>query len=154
MIHPRVHELGCKESLSATIKEMLQKQISKCDEIIHIAETHSMSALGYATIGIRLFETHVIPALLFNSKSWIGLNNTHLTHLQNFQDKFLRKLMALPPTIPKAILYVGWEHGDNKVEDSSKETALHKKNHGEGGRCAVQARPQNWIPAKLERLGQ
>ena len=100
-----VHELGCKESISATIKERMQKQIGKCDDIIQIAEVPFMSALGNVTIGIRLYESQVIPALLFNSESWIGLNNTHLTDLQNFQDKFLRKLMRLPPTTPKAILH-------------------------------------------------
>ena len=29
-----VHELGCKESVSATIKERVQKQMGKCDEKI------------------------------------------------------------------------------------------------------------------------
>ena len=64
-----------------------------------------MCALGDSTIEIRLFESQVVPAVLFNSESWIGLNNTHLTDLQNFQDKFLRKLMRLPLTTPNAILH-------------------------------------------------
>ena len=92
-----VHELGCKESISATIKERLQKQIGKCEEIIQMSEVPFMCALGDSTIEIRLFESQVVPAVLFNSESWTGLNNTHLTDLQNFQDKFLRKLMMLPP---------------------------------------------------------
>ena len=72
-----VHELGCKESISATIKDMVQKQIGKCDEIIQMAEVPFMCALGNSTIGIRLFESQVIPAVLLNSESWIGLNNTY-----------------------------------------------------------------------------
>ena len=44
----------------------------KCDEIIHIAETPFMSALGNATIGIRLFESQVIPALLYYIKVKAG----------------------------------------------------------------------------------
>ena len=54
-----VYELVWKESVSATIKERLQEQIGKCDEIIQITEMPFMSALGNATIGIRLFESQV-----------------------------------------------------------------------------------------------
>ena len=51
----------------------------------------------------------LIPAPLFNSESWIGITNTHISDLQNFQDKFVRKLLRLPPSTPKAILH--WDSG-------------------------------------------
>ena len=72
--------------------------ISKSKEIIQIAESPLMGALGDSTLAIRLFETQIVPALLFNSGSWVDLSHTHLSELQNFQDKFLRKLMRMPPT--------------------------------------------------------
>ena len=39
----------------------------------------------------------------------IGITNTHISDLQNFQDKFVRKLLRLPPSTPKAILH--WDSG-------------------------------------------
>ena len=57
----------------------------------------------------KLYEAQVIPALLFNSESWIGLTDTHISDLHNFQDKFVRKLLRLPPSTPKAILH--WDSG-------------------------------------------
>ena len=55
------------------------------------------------------YEAQVIPALLFKSESWIGLTDTHISDLQNFQDNFVRKLLRLPPSTPKAIVH--WDSG-------------------------------------------
>ena len=100
-----VSELGCRESVTLTIKERIRKLISKGDELIQIAEAPLMGGLGNSTVAIKLFEAQIIPALLFNCESWIGITPTHISDLQNFQDKFLRKLMRLPPSTPKAILH-------------------------------------------------
>ena len=40
-----IHELGCRESISTTIKERIQKLISKSEEQIQIAEPPLMGAL-------------------------------------------------------------------------------------------------------------
>ena len=49
------------------------------------------------------------PALLFKNESWIGITDSHISDLQNFQDKFVRKLFRLPPSTPKAIIH--WDSG-------------------------------------------
>ena len=41
-----MHEKGCGESITATIKERMRKLTSKCEEIIQIANTALMGALG------------------------------------------------------------------------------------------------------------
>ena len=97
-----IHEQGCRESISSTIKDRIQKLITKGKELIHIAESPLMGAFGDSTLVIRLFESQIIPALLFNNKSWIDLRQAHLSDLQNFQNKFLRKLMRMPSTMTKA----------------------------------------------------
>ena len=102
-------ELGCRESVTLTIKERIRKLISKGEELIQIAEAPLMGGLGNSMVAIKLFEAQIIPALLFNCESWIGITPTHISDLQNFQDKFLRKLMRLPPSTPKAILH--WDGG-------------------------------------------
>ena len=100
-----IHEKGNVESISATIKSRINRLISKCDEIIKICESPIMGGTGNSLAAIKLFEAQIIPALLHNCESWIGLNETHLSDLQNFQDKFVRKLLWLPQTTPKAIIH-------------------------------------------------
>ena len=72
-----IHEQGCRESISSTIKDTIQKLISKCQEMIQIAESLLMGALGDSTIAIMLFKSQIIPALLFNSESWVDLSQAH-----------------------------------------------------------------------------
>ena len=68
-----------------------------------------MGANGNSLSAIKLFEAQVIPALLFNSESWIGLTEAQINDLQGFQDKFTRKLMRLPISTPKVLLH--WDAG-------------------------------------------
>jgi len=104
-----VNELGCKESIDDTIKERMRKLTSKTNDIILLADAPMMGADGSSMAGIRLFEATVIPALLFNCESWIGITELQINELQGFQDKFIRKLMHLPTSTPKAILH--WDSG-------------------------------------------
>ena len=104
-----VNELGCKESIDDTIKERMRKLTSRVNEIILLADTPMMGADGSSRAAIKLFEAQVIPAILFNCESWIGITETQINDLQGFQDKFVRKLMHLPTSTPKAILH--WDSG-------------------------------------------
>ena len=104
-----VNELGCKESIEDTIKDRIRKQTSKENEIILLADAPMMGTDGSSRAAIKLFEAQVIPALLFNCESWIGITETQINDLQGFQDKFVRKLMHLPISTPKAILH--WDSG-------------------------------------------
>ena len=50
-----IHEKGCKESITATIKERMRKLTSKCEEIIQIANTTLMGGLKNSNIALKLF---------------------------------------------------------------------------------------------------
>ena len=46
-----------------------------------------------------------MPKLLNNFESWLGLNNTHLEKLQEFQNKFLREVLHVAQSgTPKGML--------------------------------------------------
>ena len=69
---------------------------------------------GNSLAALKMYEAQVIPALLFNSESWIGLTDTHISDLQNFQDKF-------PQTATlhtKGHLAMGLRNETDKVENS------------------------------------
>ena len=51
----------------------------------------------------------------------MDISHTHLSELQNFQDKFLRKLMRLPPTKTKALI-----HWDGMMESMKWRIAKKK----------------------------
>ena len=104
-----IHENGCRESIAATIKARMNGLIKKCDDIIAVSEAPLMGSTGNALPAIKLFEAQVIPALLHNSESWIDITETHIADLESFQEKFIRKLMRLAPSTPKAILH--WDSG-------------------------------------------
>ena len=95
-----VNELGCKQSIDDTIKERMRKLTSKTNDIIMLADAPMMGADGTSMAAIKLYEATVVPALLFNSESWIGITEAQTNELQGFQDKFLRKLMHLPTSTP------------------------------------------------------
>ena len=68
-----------------------------------------MGGLGNSTSAFKLYEASIIPALLHNCESWIGKNDKHLKSLQDFQEKFITKLLRLTKSTPKAILK--WDIG-------------------------------------------
>ena len=130
-----IHEKGIVESISATIKARTNGLISKCDEIIKICESPVMGGTGNSLAAIKLFEAQIIPALLNNCESWIGLNQVHISDLQEFQDKFIRKLLWLPQTTPKAIIHwdvdmklMKWRIAERKLKFVSKIMLREKDN--------------------------
>ena len=63
--------------------------------------------VGFPTaIGtISEYETEIIPKLLNNAESWLGLNDSHIEKLQNFQDNFIRKVFQVSAAgTPKGML--------------------------------------------------
>ena len=99
-----IDEEGCEASITATIKGRINKLYSKCEDIVKISENPLMASLGNARTPFKLFESEVIPALLFNAESWIGFNEKHSKLLQDFQDRFIRRVFQVHVSTPKAIL--------------------------------------------------
>ena len=104
-----IHEDGCVRSITETIDARLKKQKHKVEEIIQLAESPVMSITGNAVPAFKLFESIVIPSLLHNCESWIGLNNKHISTLQDFQDEFIKRVLRIPDSTPKALIQ--WDVG-------------------------------------------
>ena len=110
-------ELGCKQSIDDTIKYRIQKLTSKANDILLIADAPQLGAEGTSTAAIKLFEAQVMSGLLFNCESWIGITDAQIDELQRFQDNFLKKLLHLPISTPKAILHwcLPWAKDSDQV---------------------------------------
>ena len=99
-----IHENGCGMSITVTYEDRIRRLISKCTEIIKLAESPLMGVTGNSLPAFRLYESTIIPTLIHNCESWIGLTQKHLDDLQSFQNKFIRDVLRLPVSTPKAIL--------------------------------------------------
>ena len=110
-----IEEKGCAASITETIKERIRTLTSKCHDIIQMVENPIMGSLGNSLAPFKLFEATVVESLLTNCPSWIGLNNTHINMLQNFQDSFVRKVLKLADNVPKALLT--WDIGLTPMKD-------------------------------------
>ena len=94
-----------------------------------------MGGTGNSLAAIKLFEAQIIPALLHNCESWLGINQIHLSDLQEFQDKFIRKLLRLLQSTNKAILHwdvdmklMKWRIAERKLKFVSKIMARENSN--------------------------
>ena len=98
-----IHEKECKESITATIKARIRKLISKTEEILQLVETPGMSCLGGANTAFKLYEAQIMPPLLYNCESWISIDDSHIKLLQDFQERFIRRILRLANSVPKLI---------------------------------------------------
>ena len=100
----QIHESGCAMSITVTIEERIRKLKSKCIETIQLAESPVMSITGNSLPAFKLYESTILPTLLHNSESWVSLNQSHINTLQKFQNDFIKNVLRLPDSTPKAIL--------------------------------------------------
>ena len=80
---------------------------------------------------IGKFESEIANKLLTNSESWLGLNQTHLDKLKEFQNIFLRRVFQVSQlVIPKGILNLDGQNATNEMEDSREEAASTGEDEG------------------------
>ena len=73
-----ISDKGCVDSITKTIKKIIESNYRKCEEILKIADNGLLVGMGNSKTAITLFEAQVVPAVLFNCESWIGLNKAHI----------------------------------------------------------------------------
>ena len=83
-----IHEKGCTERITETIMERKRKLLSLS------ADHHFMNGLGQSKTAFNLFEAQIIPCLLHNAESWIGITKKQIKELQDFQDTFIRLVLC------------------------------------------------------------
>ena len=122
-----IHQEGCEKSITETIDNRIKKQKNKIEEIIQLAESPVMSITGNSVPAFKLFDSIIIPSLLHNCESWIGITDKHISTLQDFQNDFIRRVLKVPDSTPKALLQwdVGlmpmkWRIGKSKLNFVSK----------------------------------
>ena len=57
-----------------------------------------------ANAAFKLYEAQILPPLLYYCESWISMDDSHIKMLQDFQERFTRRILRLANSVPKVML--------------------------------------------------
>ena len=95
---------GLRESVRLTISKREAKVRRASFEILSLVKDFRAQRTGGFMTGLVLWETCVIPSLLYNCSTWIGVRKEEVKILNGLQDYFLRMLWGAGPGTPKPAL--------------------------------------------------
>ena len=104
-----ISDAGLKESVRVTIAKRLGLVNLSIYEIRAIIDDCRSMLVGGLSAGINIWETSIIPRLLYNSECWQEISKAAIQQLENVQLKFLRVLLAVGSGCPIPALY--WDTG-------------------------------------------
>ena len=89
----QIIDIGTAASITETIDKILPDLENKMKDNLSVSE--NLCIMPSAVAPIVRFEREIASKLLANSESWLGLNQTHLDKLKEFQDRFLRRVFQV-----------------------------------------------------------
>ena len=91
---------GLETSVELTISRRLGKVKGAMNEAKAIIEDFQMQAIGGMAGAWDLWERAILPSLLANCGSWIGIGNKIYKTLNEIQYTYLRMIYSCPPSTP------------------------------------------------------
>ena len=104
-----ISDQGLSKSAEVTVRKRKGMAIASIYEIRTVVEDCRSNILGGLSTGLDLWESAVVPMLLFNSETWTSISSSTLETLENIQKRFYRCLLAVGSGCPIPSLY--WETG-------------------------------------------
>jgi hypothetical protein len=98
------HQGGLAASVHATIEDRKAKVKGACYEAAAIIEDWRAQVAGGFMGALDLFELAILPTLLYNAETWVGIQEDTITGLENLQLFFLRLVLRVPISTPKVAL--------------------------------------------------
>ena len=102
-------EGGLSESVVCTVRKRKGLAIGAIHEIRCVVEDCRSMICGGIKAGLEIWELAVLPMLLYNAESWIGVTKKTVEDLEAIQKRFLKHLLAVGSGCPTPSLY--WETG-------------------------------------------
>ena len=99
-----LHEDGLSASVEATILARRGKVRGAVFGLVALWGDYRAQVVGGVLGAISLYEACIVSSLLNNSSTWLGITETQYKMLDAYQYKFLRALLQLPVSAPKACL--------------------------------------------------
>ena len=134
----QVHN-GTKESILSTIKKRKGNTLMAINDIAAIVSDARADAIGGMVTAMDIWELSVIPFLLNNAGTWIGLDGKTLLILDDIQKKFLQRILKVktaslkvrssddgePDNEEKTV--VDAPHNETRLKLTREESAMAKK---------------------------
>jgi hypothetical protein len=95
------HQDGLSASVRATIEEREAKIIGACYKAVAIVKDWRAQVIGGFHSAIDLFEMAILPTLVYNAETWIGITKESEEKLENLQLLFLRLALKVPQRTPQ-----------------------------------------------------
>ena len=93
-----------KRSVMLTIKKRAAKTRRAAFEILNIVKDYRAQRIGGFLTSLVLWETCVIPSLIYNCSTWVGIGKEEIKMLEGLQEFFLRMLWGTGPGAPRVAL--------------------------------------------------
>ena len=98
------HQEGLAASVKATIEDRKARVKGACYEAVAIIEDWRAQVVGGFQGALDLFEMAILPSLLYNAETWIGIRKETENELEDLQFFFLRLALRVPSGTPKVAL--------------------------------------------------
>lgn len=96
--------VNLSESIHITVRKRIGLATSAIYEIRTIVDDTRSDSIGGLTVGFQIWEMAVIPMLLSNAGTWIGMKKKTMKELDKIQLKFLRLCLAVGNGCPIPLL--------------------------------------------------
>ena len=107
------HHDGLKESVNATLKDIIGRVKIGIFEVNAILEDLRMQVIGGIVGSFDIWELALIPMLLNNCDTWVSISDENIKELEDLQNLFFRTILQVPIGCPKPALC--WETGTWKM---------------------------------------
>ena len=99
-----IHQGGLVASIEATVEDRAGRITAASYEIKAVLDDYRMQAVGGIMGAWDLWNLAVIPSLLNNCSTWIGMNTRMEDKLEAIQEGYLRLMLEVPISTPKVAL--------------------------------------------------
>ena len=99
-----IHCDGLSASVEATIKDRMGRITAATHEIKAVLDDYRMQAIGGMMGAWDLWNLAVIPSLLNNCSTWLGITSKVEDMLEIAQEKYIRLMLEIPVSTPKISL--------------------------------------------------
>ena len=117
-----LHSFGLSKSVEVTVKERYGKCIKSVLELNSVINDFRMLTLGGINVGLDIFQMAILPVILNNSSTWIGMDKMTLKKLEDLQHTLQRCLLGVPNSTPHVAM--AWVLGMISVEHRINENKL------------------------------
>ena len=113
------HCEGLNKSAETTVNKRFGLALNSVVELKCVIEDFRMHKLGGIRCGLEIFNMAILPALLYNSETWLEIADSTVERLDRLQLILLRSLFAVPSSTP--IPALSWDSGQLSMKHKINE---------------------------------